>query len=926
MKNLSLLAAALIMAAPAPAFAVVSNDKSAAYVRDAEKHIKKGDVKEAIIQLKNAVVADPKNPEIRVALADLYLETINPNSAEKEYLRALDLGMEKSAIMVNLSKTYLLQRKYQSVLDMLKPEEVSAEEKGNAYLIVGNAYMGMNELEKALDYYQKGEAVSGKKDELNVAIAQIYYVQKDLVKAENKVDEALALNPKNTNALILKGELVNLKEGPEKSLSIFEQAIEYEPKNITALLKVTAVLFDLERSDEALEKLDAVYEIAPKLPLANYLSAVIYVRKNELDKAEEFLNESGQVFDNFPGALILRGVINYSRQNYAQAIYHLDRMIKLQPDNVIARRLLGASLLRQKDAEQAIKVLMPVVKAGKAGSVIYALLGSANMQIGNFEEGTAFFEQAVESKPGESKLKTQLALSKLAAGDPKAALTNLQEILDKDPNSKQAAVFMTLISLREKDFESALANAETLIGQSADNPVGYNLKGSAYLGLKKPEEARKQFKKALEVKPDYHSASMNLAGLELKEGNEANAIEIYQNILKKNKNYTGALLAMARHNKNKKNFVEAETYYQRAAEAAPQNIAISIEQTEFFIRQNKFDRAKAVAQLIIRDFPDNAAGYEANGNIDMMMGDTASAVANFERMAVILNDNSGAFQLLARAQTRNKNTAAARKSFLKAKAMAKDQTSILIDLVGLEAFEKNYDQAQVHIDQLKKLNEKNSTPYILEGRLLAAQDKKAASLASFLKAAELGATGSRFTVDMARSYIMNGQSDIGLALMQSWLEKNEADVNVRHIMAGHYLEQNDYSLSIQAYEIILGQDANNAIALNNVAWLYSQTGQNDKALTTAEKAYNLFPEQAAFMDTYAWILVQQGQNDKGLELLQKAVSKAPNMAEIRYHLAVALKNDGRHAAAKKELETVISSGASFSGIEDARALLNALSQ
>lgn len=60
MKSLSLITIAVILGATAPAHAAVGNDKSASYVRDAEKYLKKGDVKAAIIQLKNAVVAEPK--------------------------------------------------------------------------------------------------------------------------------------------------------------------------------------------------------------------------------------------------------------------------------------------------------------------------------------------------------------------------------------------------------------------------------------------------------------------------------------------------------------------------------------------------------------------------------------------------------------------------------------------------------------------------------------------------------------------------------------------------------------------------------------------------------------------------------------------------------------------------------------------------
>ena len=926
MKNLVIISIALLMNTSLPAYSAIGNEKSATYIQDAEEHLKSGNINAAIIQLKNAILAEPNNPQSRVALADLYLRVRNAISAEKEYLRAIELGMEQSKVILNLSKTRLLQRKYKLVLETLNEADINTDKKGEAYLIIGNAHQGLNDLDKALEFYKKGKKTNSKNGNISIAIAQIYYFQKNMKEAEKKTDEVLAQYPRNVKGLILKGELVNLEFGPVKSIAYFEQALEYEPRNISALFKVAAILFDLKRADEALEKLNTIFGIIPNHPLANYLSAVIYAQKNDLVKAEEYLNASGSALDNFPGALILRGLMNYSKQSYAQAVYFLDKLVKISPDNIIARRLLGASLLRQNNSDQAIKTLMPVVEKGHADSVVYALLGSANMKLGNFVEGTNFFEKAVAIKPDENKLKTQLALSKLAGGDAKAAQANLQEILEKDPNSKQAAVYMTLISLREKNYDEAINTAEILIKQSSDNPIGFNLKGAAYMGQEKIKEAREYFNKALEVSPSYYSALMNLAQLELKEGNEGQAVKNYKKILNGEKNHSGALLALARYNNKKKNFDPAEEYYRRISEAEPNNIRVRIEFSEFFLSQKKLDRAKAVAQQIIIDFPDLAAGYEATGNIDLIRKDAASAVVNFERMAAILNDNSEAFHVLGRAQARSGDTAAARKSLVKSLFLTEEKPLILVDLIGLESADKKFRKSQHYIDQLREIDEKSHVSYILEGRLLSVQEKHADALASYLKASDLGAKGSRFIVDIARSYISNDQTDNSLNLMHTWLGDNGKDIAVRHILAAYYLRENEHNKSIEQYELILTHSTKNPVALNNIAWLYSQVGQDEKALSSAEMAYSLFPNEASFIDTYAWILVQQGENAKGLELLKKAISKDPKMSEIRYHLAVALNNSGKTAAAKRELGNVVATGIDFNGMEDAKILLRKLSQ
>lgn len=62
-RSLALAAALAALLAASPAALAQVNAKSAGYHDDARKQMQKGDVKAAIIQLKNAVRADPNNIE-----------------------------------------------------------------------------------------------------------------------------------------------------------------------------------------------------------------------------------------------------------------------------------------------------------------------------------------------------------------------------------------------------------------------------------------------------------------------------------------------------------------------------------------------------------------------------------------------------------------------------------------------------------------------------------------------------------------------------------------------------------------------------------------------------------------------------------------------------------------------------------------------
>jgi tetratricopeptide (TPR) repeat protein len=150
-------------------------------------------------------------------------------------------------------------------------------------------------------------------------------------------------------------------------------------------------------------------------------------------------------------------------------------------------------------------------------------------------------------------------------------------------------------------------------------------------------------------------------------------------------------------------------------------------------------------------------------------------------------------------------------------------------------------------------------------------------------------------------------------------------VPLRMYLAEVYLADGQTRSAIEQYEIVLQQNPKYMPAMNNLDTAYQQE-KNPLALEYAEKAYKIAPDNPAIMDTLGWILVEQGNTGRGLPLLQKALSLAPDVAEIRYHFAVALVKSGDKAKARKELDTLLSSGKDFPSREEAKTLLKQTQQ
>lgn len=71
---------------------------------------------------------------------------------------------------------------------------------------------------------------------------------------------------------------------------------------------------------------------------------------------------------------------------------------------------------------------------------------------------------------------------------------------------------------------------------------------------------------------------------------------------------------------------------------------------------------------------------------------------------------------------------------------------------------------------------------------------------------------------------------------------------------------------------MLAADPENAHAWNARAWSYAQTGDLDKALADAERAFALNSEDANIIHTRAWIYLAKGELDLALADFDKALS------------------------------------------------------
>ncbi|BBJ22847.1 XrtA/PEP-CTERM system TPR-repeat protein PrsT [Candidatus Nitrotoga sp. AM1P] len=891
-------------------------------ITEAKQYQQKGDNKAAIIQLKNALQKNPDDVEARYLLGTIYNKTGDSPSAEKEFRKALSLGMSPAKIFPDLGKTLLMQGKFQIVLDEIKqiPGEKESTEisisRGNAYLALGKGQEAKESFEQALkDKPDFPDALIG--------LARHSIMEKNIDAATRFSEQAVTKNPQNTEVLLFKGDLLRAQGKIEPALAAYDQVLKLQPDNNSAHINKAFLEIGTGKFDVAKADIDAARKTSPNNLTIIYAQALLDFRQGKHAAALESLQKVLSVAPEHMPSVLLAGAVQLVLGSLPQAEQHIKKYLEKDPGNLYARKLMVSTLLKSGRTQNAIDVLAPALKVAQPDDTqLFALAGESYMQAGDYTKATEYFTKASALAPKAAELHTALGLSKLALGENDRAVAEMETAAALDTKSPKASVLLVMTHLRLKDYDKALATAKAFEKEQPDNPLAHNLKGAAYLGKKDSAAARASFDKALSIQPTNFPAVMSLVQLDLQDKKPEVAKKRLEAILEKDKKNSQVMTALANLALSQGQTKEATTWLENASNENPDALQPAILLAAHYLRISEKQKALTLTQKLQGSNSSSPEVLNILGQAQFANDDKPAALATYNRLAAITPDSAPVQLLIAAIHIAMQNQPAASEALTKALSLQPNYLEAQLALASLEAKKGNYEQALTIARQIQKTNFKSPVGFELEGSLLMAQKKSDLAVKAYEQAFTISNSGP-LIVKLHASLSQAGKNKEAGSRLTQWLKDHPADTATRIYFAGTYLAEKKNKEAIEQYETILRQEPKYVPALNNLAWLYQQE-KDSRALEYAEKANQLTPDNPAILDTLGWILVEQGKISRGLPLLQKASSLAPKVAEIQYHLVLGLVKSGDKIKARNELEHLLDTNKDFSKIEEARALLNQL--
>ncbi|SFU47546.1 XrtA/PEP-CTERM system TPR-repeat protein PrsT [Pseudoduganella namucuonensis] len=895
-------------------------ESSAALVAQAKQYKEKGDINASMIQLKNALLANPDDAEARYQLALAYVDTGNGQAAEKEVRRAIALNYAKDQAMPLLAKSLNAQNLFQKALDETEEEA----KKGGPELLTARAeaYLALNKRDQAATEIDRVLQAQPAYTAALIVKGRLAFLGGDSDGATRYAEQALAAAPKDAATMMFKADLLRAQRQIEPAIAAYGQVLAAHPSHRSAHIEKAYLLLSSGKFEAAQADLEAAKKITPNSLIVIYTQALLDFAQGKNAAAQEGVQKVLRAAPEHMPTILLAGAVDLNLGATEQAEQHLKKYLAQYPGNMYARKMLATTLLRSGQAPDALTVLTPALKGPNTDVQLLALAGESYMQARDFGKASEFFEKASALAPQAATLRTSLGMSKMEQGNQAQGISELEAAVKLDAKSAQAGIALVRAQMGLKNFDKAYAAVNDVLQAHPDNAVAHDLKGMVHVARKELPLARASFEKALALQPSFFPAVADLAQLDVLEKKPADAKKHLTAFLEKNKKNVEAMTSLAALAAMERNIPEATGWMEQAHNENPEMLAPALRLGNQYLLTRQQDKALALARKMQLASPNSPELLDLLGKSQLATDDKSGALESYSKLAAARPKSAQAQLQLAGVHMMLGNQGAAEDDLKKALALQPDFPAAQTAHAELLVRKKQPDQAVAIARQLQTKYPEAAGGYVLEGDVQMSQDKAALALPKYEKAYALLKSNEVLLKTVAALRASGKGADGDKRLAQA-IAAQPQDARLQMYRAEQSINDKQFKQAAEQLEAVLKLRPNDAAVLNNLAYAYQQS-TDKRALATAEQAYKLASGEPAIMDTLGWILVEQGDAKRGLSLLQQASTKAPQAGDIRYHLAMGLYKSGDKIGARRELEQALAGGRSFAQADDARSLLKQL--
>jgi len=456
-------------------------------IRVANDHLRRGETAEALSVLKDAMKANPDDPNLPLAAASVYLRQLQkPDLAERYAKKALELTPEQFSPYEALYEIYM-DNGSSTKADAILTRASKVDTEDPSYWL------------ELAEFHARALLQKNQPSELEVArVGELY-------------DKALSYSPDNAAAWNRVGDFYQFLDQPGKALPLYEKAFELNPDLPRLMDRLAATYAEVGRVDDAIDMYERIVsEESLKLGAYDKLF-LLHVQKGDYDRA----------YTSIQQALILNPFEPTRYQHASEILLQLERFDDAYgllgearerfphiPDFGLLQAIAATHSKRHEEAMRLFEQLL--VEIGNIrpeflNSEFFFQYGAAAEQAGRYTKAEELFRKSIELDPDNSaRSYNYLGYMWVERNENlEEAEQLIRRALELDPDSGAYIDSLGWLFYKQGRYEEALdqlLRAAELVERP--DPVVYDHIGDAYHQLGEKGNAIAYYRKAVALDPE----------------------------------------------------------------------------------------------------------------------------------------------------------------------------------------------------------------------------------------------------------------------------------------------------------------------------------------------------------------------------------------------------------------------------------------
>lgn len=898
MKRFTRVSTAVVISLALSACGQKSSDE---HFQAAQNFIANNQLNSALVELKSALQKDPERAEYRLALAQLYVKVSAIDDAIKEYQRADEYSEDNSAFIQDYVDVLYLNGNYSDILTLLENSESYSQPKRD-YLLL---YKALSEAE--LGGTENAEKLFGQlsssaqPDIANFASAFQALAKSELGEVKQKLLQITQSSPLYSQALYVRSKIALAEEDNDTAITLLKEYTASYPYHLLPQLLLAQSLVKTSQLAQADNILKPLLKKVPQQPLANYFAAIIAYDKKDFEQARIHIDTAISGGFNSAQTRILAALTAVNLKLDNVALSHLEAIKDVLKNYPTAENLYAQLMLKTGNTEAA-QQLLSGKKLEQSDIQLLAATAFELTKRGSPEAAQNLINQYKSDEPFSAReLLTLGAIQLKMPGQQDTAVRSLEQALQLDPAADQARVLLLTAYIQQQEFDKAMALADEWIASSERSNAGHNMKAYVALVSENNDIAAEHIGIVLENEPKNSLARLLNASLAAAQGDVETSAKRFQALLDDEPQNIQALeqyIALSNSMSDKKDALQRLT---KAQKAEPQNYNLTLLLATFKHKDGNYKEALDLLGTIQTNQSEWLPMHWAYLiDSQLRLNTPAQALQSAQSWYNMQPNSNLAAQAYMQTLYANKDYTAALKlvdQMLTTQPGNSRMTNIKLQMLD----EANLNQQLLDfISTLPTDVQQKPETLFFKGKALARTEKYSDAVQALSNSYQQQ-PNIKTVLLLAETYSKSGDTNKAITLLEEHAKTHGSNSTLTAMQAQLSINT-DAERAIAAYQSMLKDQPDNVLALNNLAWLMLEKGDNNVALAHAKKAYELRPNHPDILDTYGKVLMATDDAIQAKQMFEASLKARPDSPDVQLHYAEALAKTGSNERAKTILQ------------------------